>query len=191
MRAVSHLLPCVNAMAVRAEQTQVASVRGPVLESVIPGCGPPGFSGPVDVVYVENPEVRLSALHASAAEAFDKSHLPLPVSRMFVRSESVGIPVVAAAVVRAIAVLAFLSASLARGRALPSRGEIAVPPAVFRGAVFDAVGVRKERSGAMGAADFNAALFHVAIITRTNEPKYFDIACRRIEDAQRQARIFP
>jgi hypothetical protein len=178
-------------MAVRAEQTQVASVRGPVFESVIPGRGPSGFSGPVDVVDVQNPEVSLSALHASAAEAFDKSHLPLPVSRMFVRSESVGIPVVAAAAVRAKAVLAFLSASLARSSALPSCSEIAVPSAVFRGAVFDAVGVCKERSGAIGAADFNAALFHGVIITRTREPKYFDIACRRIEDAQRQQRMIP
>ena len=189
MRAVSHLLPCVDAVAVRAEQTQVACVRSPVFESVIPGGGSSCFPGPVDVVDVEDTEVSLSALHTSAAEAFDKSHLPLPVSRVFMRSESVGVPVVAAALVRAKAVLAFLSASLARGRAFPSCSEIAVPTAVFRGAVFDAVGVCKERSGTTGTTDFNAALFHGMIITRTREPRYFDIACRRIEDAQRQGRL--
>ena len=190
MRTVSHLLPSVHAMTVRAQQSQIAGVCGPVLESVTPGRRSSGFAGPVDVVYVENPEVRLSALHASAAEAFDKSHLPLPVSRMFVRSESVGIPVVAAALVRAKAMLALLSASLARGGALPSGGEVAVPSTVFRGAIFDSVRVRLKRIGAMGAMDFNAALFHNAIISRKSEPKYFDIACRRIEDAQRQSRMF-
>ena len=189
MRPVSHLLPRVDAMTVRAQQSQIAFVCGPVLESVIPGCRSPGFAGPVDVVDVENPEVGLAALHASATEAFDKSHFALPVSRVLMRAKSVGVPVVAAALVRAKAMLALLSASLAQGRALPSGGEVAVPSAVFRSAIFDAVRVRLERIGAMSATDFNAALFHGAIISRRSEPKYFDIACRRIEDAQRQGRL--
>jgi len=176
-------------MAVRAQKPKIAGVCGPVLESVTPGRRSSGFAGPVDVVDVENPEVGLATLHASAPEAFDKSHLALPVSRVLMRAKSVSVPVGASALVRAKAILALLSASLARVGALPSGGEVAVPPAVFRGAVFDAVGVRKERSGAMGAMDFNSALFHSAIISRKREPNYFDIARRCIEDAQRQGML--
>jgi len=43
-------------------------------------------------------------------------------------------------------------------------------------------------SGTTGVACMNLGRTFIGI---EREPKYFDIACRRIEDAQRQARIFP
>ncbi len=43
-------------------------------------------------------------------------------------------------------------------------------------------------SGTTGIACANMGKTFIGI---EREPKYFDIACRRIEDAQRQARIFP
>ena len=43
-------------------------------------------------------------------------------------------------------------------------------------------------SGTTGVACMNLGRSFIGI---EREPKYFDIACRRIEDAQRQARMFP
>lgn len=184
------MIPCMDSVTVRAQQAQVARVGGPILESVIPGCGASGLSRPVDVVNVEHAEVGLATLHARPPKALDERDLALPVAGVLVRSEPIGVPVCAAAIVRAIAVLAFLPAPLTSRRSLPSGGEVAGSTAVPAGAIFQAVGMRLEGPGAASASDFNAGLFHSASISPRREPKYFDIACRRIEDAQRQSRMF-
>ena len=189
MRPVSHLIPSMDAVAVRAQQAQVACIGGPVLESVAPCRWASDLSRSVDVVNVENAEIGLATLNTSPAKTLDERDLALPVAWVLVRFETVGIPVSAAAIFRTKSVLAFLSASLAGSAPLPSCGEVAGPTAVLPGAIFQAVGVRLEGLGASSASDFNAALFHGGSISLQREPKYFDIACRRIEDAQRQGRL--
>lgn len=191
MRPVSHLLPCVNPVAVCAQQAQVPAICRPVFKPVVPCGRAPKLLRPIDVIDVEDSHVGLSAFHACAAERSNKGKLSLPVPGTLVHSKAVLVPVGCAAFVGAEAVLALCSAPFALRASLPSGRQITGAAAVFAGSVFQAVKVGLKLLFAVLADCFNAAFLHCASISRTCEPKYFDIACRRIEDAQRQARLIP
>jgi hypothetical protein len=188
---VTHLLPSVPPVTVGAEQPQVASVGFPIAQAIIPGSRSPLFQAAVDVVNVENAKVGLPALNARPAKLRNERQLPAPVARVLVPLVRMDRPVGVATGNRAKAMLAGLPALLARLAALPSRSKIAGLAAVFSGAISQAVEMSFKRLGALRAGDFGGALFHGRSIAQTAvQPKYFDIACKRIEDAQRQGDFF-
>jgi hypothetical protein len=188
---VTHLRPSVPPMAVGAEQSQVSPVGLPIAEAIVPGSWSPLFQAAVDVVNVENAKVGLPTVNARPAKFRNERQLPAPVAGVLVPLVRVDRPVGVATGNRAKAMLAGLPALLARIVALPSRRKIAGLAAVFPGAISQAVEMSFKRLGAMRAGDFDGALFHGRSIAQTAaQPKYFDIACKRIEDAQRQGDMF-
>lgn len=192
-QAVAHLLPSVQPVAVCAQQAKIALVRCPISEAVIPSRGAPFVAqllARIDVVNVQNANVAVAALHASAPKLLHNLNLARPVARVLVRSEAVFAPMCLAALKRAKTRLAGLAATLASLRPAPPCREVARTGAVFSRPVFEAVLVGLERCGAVAASDCYRGLFHGRNISCRRANGNFDIACKRIEDAQRQGDLF-
>lgn len=184
-------------MTICTQQTQVSFIGAPVLKSARPSILAflwPHFLGRINVVNIERAMIGKTARLTFTAKLFDYFQLALPVSRVLVRGVSVFIPIVFYAASRAKAIHARLTALLAFPAFSPSRSQITRLSAVFSSAVFDAVGVRFKRLFAMAAGNFNLGVFshkqHYIKVNGICEPKYFDIACERIDNAYRQARMF-
>ncbi len=192
-RAISHLIPGVQPMAVGAQQPQIPLVRFPVAEAIVPDAGStlvPQFASRIDVVDVQHPIVADTALDALPAEVGDDLQLPRPVARSLVLPVAVLGPVLRAAGVAAKAHIARLSALLAPAALFPSGGKVARLIAVFSGAVLQPVGVHLFRRSTVQALDRDGLLSHSQSISSQRHLFNFDIACRRIEDAQRQGSLF-
>ena len=163
-------------MAISAQQLKVSSVGRPVLKTprphVLPVFGA-NFFGRVYVINVQRPIVIKAAASALTAELLDERQFALPIPRVLVYSVSVFVPKSTHAFVGAKSISALFPAGFARSVFAPPMRKVAGLAAKFGAFVFG------DRVRAVGAR------IHGAIIT-----KYFDIACRRIEDAQRQQRLF-
>ncbi len=163
-------------MAIRAKQLQIPLVGRPVFEPPRPRILPvlwANLFGWVDVVYIECAKVGEAAFNALSPKLKNERQLALPVARALVDAVPVLIPKVLQAWRGTKPVVAFLPAGFALSMLPPSVREVARLPAKLRTLVLG------DRLTAMLAS------IHGDIIT-----KYFDIACERIENAQRQARMF-
>lgn len=189
-RPVSHLVPSVQAMAVCAQQPQIAFVRSPILEAVIPSARASGLFAPVDVVDVQNPVIAYAALHTNPAKLVHKGKLPAPVSGVLVNGMAVLVPVIDATLFRTKAMLASLTTTFTGRLPLPSCCKVAGAGAVFSCAILKAVKMGFKRLLAVAAGDCNSALFHDLNISSRLRNVNFDIACRRIDQAQRQGDMF-
>lgn len=190
-RSITHLVPSVDAMAVGAQQPQIAFVRLPIAQPVVPSAWAALLERPVDVVNVQHAIIGFTATDARATKFFDERKLPAPVSRVLVPLVGVDRPVLVAAGVVAKAEVTRLAALLATIGSTPSRSEIAVAPAVFSSAIPQPVKMSFKRLAAVAAGYLNSALFHARNIAwNARRTKYFDIACKRIEEAQRQGDLF-
>lgn len=191
--AVTHLLPSVQAMAVSAKQSQIASVRSPITETVIPhACSafiPQLFRG-VDVVNVENAIIALAAHNAASPKAFNQGQLSAPITRVFVRLKAMFVPVVFPTLIGAKAMFTFKPASLAGRLSFPPSGQIASLSAVFASPFFEAIKMHFKLLLAVAASHCDRCLFHYQNILYCAAKVKFDIACKRIEDAQRQGDMF-
>lgn len=190
-RPITHLVPSVDAVAVGTQQPQIPLVRLPIAQAVIPSARTTLLERPVDVVDIQHAIIGFTATDARAAKLFDERNFPAPVARVLVPFVGVDRPVLVAAGIVAKAEVTRLAALLATIGSTPSRSEIAVAPAVFSGAIPQSVKVGFKRLAAVAASYLNSAFFHARNIARnTRRTKYFDIACKRIEDAQRQGDMF-
>lgn len=189
-RAVSHLNPSVDSVTIRTQQAQIAFVVRPVFEAIIPGPWPSSFFAAINMVNIQDPVVAFAALNADAAEFVHKRQFSAPVARVLMKSMAVLIPMVSAAFVRAKSMLAIYSTSFASGLPFPSGGKITVLPAILPSSVFEAVEMHFKLLLAVSASHCDRCLFHVQNILRRSPKVKFDIACKRIEDAQRQGQLF-
>lgn len=192
-RPVAHLLPRVQSVAVCAKQAQISCVRGPITEPVVPNAGASfvaQFLRPVDVVDVQNAKVIFSTFDAATTQLGDQRKFAPPIGRMLVQAKAMLVPMVLSALLGAKTMLAVSTAALAGRLPLPSRSKIASAGAILSCAILEAVEVGFKRLFAVAAGDCNSALFHDANIYRHREKIKFDIACKRIEDAQRQGDLF-
>lgn len=187
---VSHLLPSVNAVAIRAQEAKVAFISGPVFETVTPSARATRFLRPVNVVNVQNAVVCFSAMDALSAKFFHQGKLPTPVSRVFVNGVSVLVPMSRATFSAAKTVLALASTPLAIFFTLPPRREIAVATTILPRSVFEAILMGLERLRTITASHCDGCFLHYRNITLNPTNDNFDIACKRIEDAQRQGDMF-
>lgn len=192
-RPVAHLVPSVQAVAVCAKQAQIADVGRPITKTITPNTCPSfvtEFSGRVDVVNIKDAVIVFATHDASAAKFHDQRKFAPPIGRVLVLFEPMLVPVVLAALLRAKAMLTQASAPLARFLPFPSRGKITGPPAILPCSIFEAIKVGFKRLFAVAAGDCNSAFFHVINIFDWCAKVNFDIACKRIEDAQRQSDLF-
>jgi len=190
-RPVTHLSPSVDAVTVRAQQAQVALVSLPITQAVVPSARAALLKRPVYVIDVQNAVIRFTASHARSAKLVYERQFPSPISRMLVLSVGVDRPVGVATGNITKAVLARVSALFARRASLPASSEIAVAPTILPGAISQPIKVGFKRLAAIAASYLNCALFHVqSIAWNVRRTKYFDIARKRIEDAQRQGDLF-
>jgi len=190
---VIHLLPRMQAVAVSAKQPQVPFVGRPVFQTVMPNgrsASNPRFFAWVDMVNVENAVIGDPAMHASPPKLRNKCELAPPIAVSLVLFEAVLSPMCQAAFFAAKAMLTSLTATFAGRLPFPPRSKVAGSAAVFSRSVFQAVKVGFERLLAFAAGDCNSALFHFVNIQHKRAKVNFDIACRRIEQAQRQGDLF-
>lgn len=162
-------------MTVRAKQSQIPLVGRPILEAPSPCVLTalwPYLLGRVDVVYIKRAEIGEAAFNAAPSELKDKRQLPFPIARALVDSVPVLVPKVSHTGGRAKAVVAFLPAGFAFPMLPPPMREVTGLPAKLRALVLG------NRIAAMFTSSHGASI-----------PKYFDIACQRIENAQRQGRL--
>lgn len=179
-------------MAIRTQQPQVSGICLPVLESAGPCVlliARPDFFAAVDVVDIKRTVIREATLDALPTKIPHQRELAFPEAPRLVRSVAVLIPVGLLASVGAKTVRALLAAFLALAFVAPSVGEVALPPAEPACPVLQSVGVHLVFAAAMGALHINGFRSHIEIIPHA-EPRYFDIACRRIDDAYRQGKLF-
>ena len=163
-RAVTHLFPSVQAMTIRAKQSQIASVRSPIAEAIIPDACPafvPQLFRGVDVVNVENAIVALATHNAASTKAFNQRQLPAPIARVLVCLKAMFVPMVFPTLHGAKAMLAFKPASLASRLSFPSGGQIASLPAVFSTPVFKAIKMHFKLLLAVAASHCDRCLFHI------------------------------
>jgi len=195
-RPVTHLAPCVDAVAVCAKQPQITFVCLPVPKSVIPNTGSAlvsKLSFWVNMVNIKNAIVSFPAFHARTTKGANQFKFSLPVARVLVRSVAVLIPIRLIAVRRAKTVVAFFPAFFARALFSPSGSKIAGLAAELSGSIFNAVSMNLKRIFAVRARYFDFGFFHnlhYIKVYRAQEPKYFDIACERISAAVGQGQLF-
>lgn len=166
VRPKTALLPCVNTVAVGAEQAQVAFIGLPILKAATPRPVPAlwsNFRARINVVNLKGAHIVHAAFNATPAKLCDKRQLSTPVRRLFVRAVSVLVPVFASALLAAKALLLTgerLLASLARIAPSPAMGEVAGARTKMPRAVFQAVGVHFIRSAALATSCFNRLISH-------------------------------
>ena len=134
MLVVSHLFPCMNAMAVGAQELKVSHLLFPILQASLYGVGvlESGFSGPINVIDFEYPKVSVPAQRAFAAKRnHDLAFLfPLPIFAL--EMVVVVVPVFLTTGIVAVCKLAWLSAGFAFSLSCPSLSQIAIRRTVFQ-----------------------------------------------------------
>lgn len=178
-------------MAVSTKQPQITLVLGPVNESSGPTVLP--FLGLVllawvYVVDVQDSQVIVAAPAAFTSKLLNQSQLAFPIPAALVDAVAVFIPEALAALVGAKAIFALGFAHSAFAASAPSVREIAGPRAVFPGAILEAIGVHPNGFSASTASNRSGCWFHVFIVPQ--EPKYFDIAVKRIEAELKRTELF-
>ena len=145
------------------------------------------------MINVERAEVIKAASAARVAKMRNQGDLLRPPFGLFVEPRAVFVAEHPLALQGAIAHLARFAAVLATAAARPAMGEVARLAAIFSRAVAQSVGVHLGGLFTAGANDRRGCGSHAAIITNSSgfyKPRYFDIACRRIEAEYRQPRLF-
>ena len=185
-------------MAISAQQSKISLVRLPIAEAATPR--PTGFNFgflcPVYVVNVQRAKIAKAANNTLAAEHLNDLNFALPVSRMLVARRPMLIPIGCLTVARTELCFARVSALATLAGAAPSGSKIAALAAIFPRAVFESVRVHSRDLAAMGAGYFyrlGALLSHAENVSQyqaKREPKYFDIACKRISEALKQPDMF-
>ena len=196
MNSISHLTPCMNSVAIGAQQAKVAFVGFPIFKTVKPvPCAFPLFEllFSIDVVNVKDAMVVNSAFNAFAAKCSNQSKLFLPVFGVLVGCKAVFVPVVSSARVAAKPVFTFFAAIFTRLFFPPSMGQVASLTAKLASAIFKSVSVNLELFRAVFTALCHLCfLAHLYLLNTFAhyKPKYFDIAVKRIEQAVAQGQLF-
>ena len=176
-------------MAIRAQQSKVPAIGRPILESARPVVTAvlwPDLLFRVDMVNIKGAVIIKSTLGAFAAKFFNQRQLSFPIARALIEAMPVFIPVRLETRFGTKAIGTFLPTLLALARFRPSVREVARLIAVFTRSVAKPVGVHLTLFPAMSALNRFRRSSHVISIAQ-----YFDIACERITNAQRQERMFP
>lgn len=196
MNSVTHLFPCMNAVAVGAEQAKVASIRFPISEPVTPNTGSSlvsKFHRWINMVNVKNSMISLSAGYALTTKGINQLQLALPVSRVLMFCESVFVPIILSASVSAKPIFTRCSTLLARLIFPPSSRKVAYLTAKLSSPILNPVSMYLKFLRAM-FTDFCDLSFCAHGVPPNRHAqystKYFDIACKRIEQAYAQGDFF-
>lgn len=196
MNSIAHLVPCMNAVAIGAEKPKVSLVSFPIFESIEPVSGAfPFFKfcASVYVVNIKDAVIGLTAGHALPTKAINQRHFALPVSRVLMFCKSVFVPVISAASVSAKSIFTRFAALLARLIFPPSSRKVAVLTAKLASPILNPIGVYLKFPRAM-FTDFRYLSFCAHGLSPNRDAhystKYFDIACKRIEQAYAQGDFF-
>lgn len=196
MNPVPHLFPCMKSVAVGAEQTKVSGIRFPISEPVTPNASSPlvsKFHRWVNVVNVKDSMIGLSAGYALTAKRINQLQFALPVSRVLMFCKSVFVPVISAASVSAKSIFTRFAALLARLIFPPSSRKVAVLTAKLASPILNPIGVYLKFPRAM-FTDFRYLSFCAHGLSPNRDAhystKYFDIACKRIDQAYAQGDLF-
>lgn len=181
-------------MTVSTQNSQIAFVGFPVLATTCPcvtSAFRANFRAWVNVINVQRTNIGKAATFALSSEAGDQFKFLAPVVRVL--RSAVPVPprflTVWAAELRA----AFGAALATVTSAAPPSLKITGLAAIFARPVFDPIGVHQGDSAAMLAGDFDFRASHAESLSKfacAASPGYFDIACKRIEEAWRQPRLF-
>ncbi len=183
-------------MAIRTQQPKITLVSIPILEAPCPCVNTflwTNFLGWVDMVYIKRAVIVKTTINALTPKLFNQRKFAFPISRMLMYFVTIFIPIVFSASIRTKPYLTVFTALFTFSIVLPSVFQIAFLVTVFTSAFFNSVRVNHCWLTAPLTFNFNRIVSHWGIIpqyTRNYEPKYFDIACERIEQAQKQGRLF-
>ena len=181
-------------MTVSAQNPQISLVCLPIFEAsgprVMTAFGA-NFCAGVNVIDVQRSNVREAAAFALSSETGDQLKFLAPVVRVLRGAVSIPPRLLA---VRVAELCAALRAALATvsGAAPPSL-KVTGLAAIFARPVFDPIGVHQGDSAAMLAGDFDFGASHAESLSKfacAANPGYFEIACKRIEEAWKQPRLF-
>ena len=182
-------------MAIRTQQFDIPAICFPVGEATAPivmAVFRSHLGRWINVVNVECAVITEPTFCTFATEPRDQRKLSLPVAAALVDFVAALIPIGFLAFWRAEPCFARLPTTDAFSVFRPAVGEIACLPAVMPGAFADAIGVHLVKLAAMTACAFNSCLFHPFKIPQARMlSTYFDVSCRRIEEAYKQPRLFP
>ena len=183
-------------MAIRTQQFKIPLVGVPVFEAAahdIVSVGGTVFQGGIDVMNIEHPVVIIPAGPTCPSKLSDNLSFPLPLPALLCLFVIGMIVVGPLAVWRAIAGGTSLSALAAFTVMGPAMGEVACLTAILPSAVSDAIRMHWHRLSAVRTLDGNRLGSHDLSISQyigARHSRYFDIACKRIEEAYRQPRLF-
>lgn len=184
------LLPRVNSVAVCTQKPKVSLVFLPVSKSPTPTVFPLlglQLRARVDVVYIENPDVIIAACDAGTTKLCDDLQLSYPITLGLMRPVAVFIPKRDPACVGAEPVVALCFADLTKASFAPTVRQVALSGAVLASTVFESVCVNKHACRATFTNRFLRSPFHDFIVPQ--EPKYFEIAKKRIRDELDKTRL--
>ena len=141
---------------------------------------------------IETPEIIIAAHGALPAERNHYFHFSSPLS-VFMNWAAIYIPILSLTFGSAKSCLTRLPTSLTKTIIRPPMGNVALHTTIFTCSIFDSILVRKKLFSTMLTNYFNSCFFHNLSISKYTEivnNKYFDIACKRIEIAYSQPRLF-
>lgn len=182
-------------MAISTQQLNTVGIFCPVFKSPTPSVPGfmTGFGFRVDVIDVERSVIIKPAVTTLPAKFLHEFKLALPIAWVLVNCCAILVPESLLAFWRTKLSRAFAAALSALSGAAPSGRKVTSLAAIFAGAVLDAIDVHLKRLFAVLAMARNTCFFHGSIIAKCNNisnSRYFDIACKRIEAAYKQPRLF-
>jgi len=199
MRHKIQLLPSMYSMTVSAQKAQIAFVRLPILKSPQPIPYPilwSDFSCCINVVNFKNAKIVNTAFAALCTKFIYEGNFSCPKFGLFMLFKGVFIPVILPASISAKALLFanyFRVAIFAAIGFLPPILQVTGLRAVKAVTLINSILMDFIRNIAFFAIHFNFWFSHLNIISfyrHLVKPKYFDIACKRIETAYKQPRLF-
>lgn len=190
---IGHLLPGSEPVAICAEDAQIPLVQFPVLKARPPVVLPfslKKLGARVYVVDVEAAEIIKPASLTLPAKGIEKFNLSLPISGAFAKLIIVLVPKVLLATRGAKLVFASFPTLFAFPAIAPSGREVAVSTAILSRSILQTILVGFEWLRTVAASDCYGCFLHLRNIASNKANDNFDIACKRIEDAQRQGDLF-
>ena len=168
-------------MTIRAQQSNIFGVSGPVFESPPPSVVSVLWAHLlrwIYVIYVDCSMIGEAALRTFAAKLCDQLKFSFPVACLLVNRITMRVPVGFLTTRRTEPRLGFLAASLAFAGIRPAVGQITSSAAELSGSILDAVRVHLRRFVTVLTDDLNRVVSHRRSISETQASKYLDNAQR-------------
>lgn len=178
-------------MTICTQNFKIPFISFPIFETARPGISPflwGKFGALIDMVYVKNSKIIISAVRTFSTQGLDKFNLTFPITALLLKFITLFIPITLLTFWCAKLCYGWLAAIEASTSCPPSFGHVAIPRAIFSIAKSNTTRARLKMITTMFTIFNNGCFLHNSIIPQL--PINYAIAERRIALAPMQPNLF-